>query len=46
MTVYVCVLALFFFMRFLGGKWKTMRVIERIPPVVAPHRTDVPMIEA
>ena len=46
MTTYVCVLALFFFMRFLGGKWKTMRVIERIPPVVAPHRTDVPMIEA
>lgn len=46
LTVYVCVLALVFLARFLGGKWKSMRVIEHIPPVVTAHRPDVPMIEA
>jgi MATE family multidrug resistance protein len=46
MAAYVCVLATFFLLRFLGGKWKTMRVIEHVPPAVTPHRMDVPIIEA
>ena len=28
---YVCALAILFFLRFLAGKWKSMRVIEKIP---------------
>ncbi|MGA2915766.1 MAG: MATE family efflux transporter [Sedimentisphaerales bacterium] len=31
LTSYVCVLAILFFLRFLAGKWKTMRVIEKAP---------------
>jgi MATE family multidrug resistance protein len=31
LTVYVCALAVLFFLRFLAGKWKTMRVIEKVP---------------
>ena len=30
-TAYVCVLALVFLLRFLSGKWKSMRVIEAAP---------------
>jgi MATE family multidrug resistance protein len=32
-TVYVTLLGVTFYIRFLGGKWKTMRVIELEPPV-------------
>jgi MATE family multidrug resistance protein len=32
-TAYASLLGLLFFLRFLGGKWKTMRVIELEPPV-------------
>jgi MATE family multidrug resistance protein len=32
-TVYVCSLGITFYVRFLGGKWKSMRVIEQEPPV-------------
>jgi len=31
LTSYVCALAILFFLRFLAGKWKTMRVIEKVP---------------
>jgi MATE family multidrug resistance protein len=31
LTAYVCALAVLFFLRFLAGKWKTMRVIEKVP---------------
>jgi MATE family multidrug resistance protein len=31
LTAYVCALAILFFLRFLAGKWKTMRVIEKAP---------------
>lgn len=34
MTLYICVLGLVFLARFLGGKWKSMRVIEHPSPVV------------
>jgi MATE family multidrug resistance protein len=32
---YVCALAILFFVRFLAGKWKTMRVIEKVPAMPA-----------
>jgi MATE family multidrug resistance protein len=31
LTAYVCALAILFLLRFLAGKWKTMRVIEKVP---------------
>ena len=31
LTCYVCLLSIVFFLRFLGGKWKSMRVIEKAP---------------
>ncbi len=40
-TVYIISLGVVFYLRFLGGKWKTMRVIERskeIPMVVSPTK--------
>ncbi|MGD9290921.1 MAG: hypothetical protein PVG74_25100, partial [Desulfobacterales bacterium] len=40
-TVYIISLGVVFYLRFLGGKWKTMRVIERskeIPLVVSPTK--------
>ncbi len=36
-TAYIILLGLIFYLRFLGGKWKTMRVIER--------REEVPMLK-
>ncbi|OHB56965.1 MAG: hypothetical protein A2Y07_10670 [Planctomycetes bacterium GWF2_50_10] len=35
-AAYVCVLAVVFLFRFIGGKWKSMRVIEPIAPKMAP----------
>jgi len=35
-TVYVTMLGVIFYLRFRGGKWKTMRVIEQEVPVPAP----------
>ena len=34
-TVYIALLGLIFWFRFLGGKWKSMRVIETTEPVAA-----------
>jgi MATE family multidrug resistance protein len=36
-TAYIILLGLIFYLRFIGGKWKTMRVIER--------REEVPMLK-
>jgi len=36
-TAYIILLGFIFYFRFLGGKWKTMRVIER--------RGEVPMLK-
>lgn len=44
-TAYFCVLAFAFLLRFLGGKWKQMRVIETIPPIFAPNTPKIPSIE-
>jgi MATE family multidrug resistance protein len=35
-TVYVTLLGVIFYLRFFGGKWKSMRVIEQEVPVPAP----------
>jgi MATE family multidrug resistance protein len=35
-TIYVILLSLAFYLRFLNGKWKTMRVIERAPQPPSP----------
>jgi MATE family multidrug resistance protein len=35
-TAYVTLLGVIFYLRFLGGKWKTMRVIEQEVPVPVP----------
>jgi multidrug resistance protein, MATE family len=47
LTVFIVVLAFFFLWRFLGGKWKTMRVTEA--PVAAAYPTyphpEVPLTE-
>ncbi|HBG78063.1 MAG TPA: MATE family efflux transporter [Phycisphaerales bacterium] len=47
LTIYVCVLAVMFFLRFRHGKWKSMRVIEKTPtlpdglPAVPTIATDI-----
>ena len=44
LTVYIIVLGFAFLYRYLGGKWKSMRVIEEgflLPPIVVPAPTDV-----
>lgn len=41
-TAYVCILAIVFLLRFLAGKWKTMRVIDVMPPKVLPKMPQVP----
>lgn len=45
-TVFVCVLAVVFLLRFLGGKWKQMRVIETHPAAMPAIVADVPTAEA
>ena len=46
LTVCVCSMAITFLLRFLQGKWKTMRVIEPIPPAVPPEVAPMPSTEA
>ncbi|MEN6384422.1 MAG: MATE family efflux transporter [Phycisphaerales bacterium] len=45
LTGYVCALAILFLLRFLSGKWKTMRVIEK-SPVLPSMMPDVPTVES
>jgi multidrug resistance protein, MATE family len=44
-SAYVCLLGLAFYLRFLGGKWKSMRVIEQVPQILSPTPPGVPCIE-
>ena len=44
-TAYVCVLALAFLLRFLQGRWKSMRVIEAALPSVSPAIVELPPTE-
>ncbi len=41
LAVFVCALAIMFFLRFIHGKWKTMRVIE-MPPAAMPVEPPTP----
>lgn len=43
-TVYVCLLGVAFYLRFRGGKWKSMKVIEEAP-VIAPVIPEVPGLD-
>jgi len=44
LTGYVCALAALFFLRFLAGKWKSMRVIEKTP-ILTDNLPAVPTVE-
>ncbi len=44
-TLYVVCLGFMFLFRFLGGKWKSMRVIEAAPPTAPPPLPEVPITE-
>ena len=44
-TAYVIILAFAFLFRFLGGKWKSMRVIEEVLPSLPPSIPETPTTE-
>lgn len=44
-TTYIILLGLVFFIRFLGGKWKSMRVIEYHPPSLPSTFPETPSVE-
>ena len=44
-TAYVCTLAVAFLLRFLSGKWKSMRVIEAVHPPTGPGTMEIPTVE-
>ena len=44
-SLYIIILSLMFLARFLGGKWKSMRVIEESPPFSSPSLPENPVAE-
>ena len=44
-SLYIITLSLMFLFRFLGGKWKSMRVIEEAPPFSSPSMPENPVAE-
>lgn len=44
-SAYVIILGLAFFFRFLGGRWKSMRVIEQMVPCLPPTLPEAPTAE-
>lgn len=44
-SLFIMILGIVFSLRFAGGKWKTMRVIEKIPPPVPSSFPDAPVAE-
>jgi MATE family multidrug resistance protein len=44
-TAYVIILGVSFLLRFLSGKWKNMRVIERVPHAIPPQYPELPSTE-
>ncbi|HEN21391.1 MAG TPA: MATE family efflux transporter, partial [Desulfobacteraceae bacterium] len=44
-SAYVIALGFVFYIRFLGGKWKAMRVIEEPVPVILPDLPECPAVE-
>lgn len=45
-SAYVVALGFAFLFRFLGGRWKSMRVIEEISPAIPSARPESPVVEA
>ena len=43
-TLYIAMLGIVFYKRFLGGKWESMRVIEEVPIVVVPGLPENPVV--
>ncbi len=44
-SAYIVFLGLVFWFRFLGGKWKSMRVIEEPAPVIIPEMPECPIVD-
>jgi multidrug resistance protein, MATE family len=44
-SIYIILLGVVFYIRFKGGKWKKMRVIEKIPPSIPPNVPEIPLID-
>jgi len=44
-SAYVISLGFVFYFRFLGGKWKSMRVIEEPVPIICPELPECPIID-
>ena len=44
-SAYIIILGFIFLIRFLGGKWKSMRVIEKAPPPMPPALPESPVID-
>jgi multidrug resistance protein, MATE family len=44
-STYISLLGLAFLLRFLGGKWKTMRVIEEVLPLIVVKLPENPVAE-
>ncbi len=44
LTLYIVMLGIVFFKRFLGGKWETMRVIEEVPLVITQNLPESPVV--
>lgn len=44
-SIYVIILGFSFMARFLGGKWKSMKVIEEVAPALPPNLPEAPITE-
>ena len=44
-SVYISILGIIFLLRFLGGKWKSMRVIEEVPPALPQTLPEISITE-
>jgi MATE family multidrug resistance protein len=44
-SAYIILISLMFLFRFRGGKWKSMRVIEEVPPFSSPTVPENPLAE-
>lgn len=44
-SIYIILLGIVFYIRFRGGKWKKMRVIEKCPRVIPPNVPEIPVID-
>ena len=44
-SAFISILGIVFAWRFMGGKWKTMRVIENVPPIVPTVFPEAPVTE-